>query len=585
MAASVPLELRSELDLFLEREMHKELLRFTTAGSVDDGKSTLIGRLLHDCKAVYEDQLDSVKKSRVNRSGRGIDFSLLTDGLRAEREQGITIDVAYRYFSTVRRKFIIADTPGHEQYTRNMATGASNADLAVILIDASKGLLSQTRRHTYIAALLGIDNVLAAVNKMDLLGYREDVFRKLEQEFLQLAQILGISAVQCVPISALDGDNVVVRSEKTSWYRGPTLLEHLESVPIRVRREMQELRLPVQLVIRPDASFRGFAGRVASGRLRPGDELLVLPSRQKTRVASLASFDGPLELACAGQSVVLKPADDIDVSRGDLFVSPDSEPYVSDRFSAMVVWLHATPLELNHTYIAKHLGRQVKARPTQIRYRVDVNQLTEHPADHLEMNEIALVEFATSQPLYFDPYRTNRTTGSLILIDPFTNATLGAVMIHESLGDVRETARNADAYVIPRSGQVTLEDRTQRRGHRPAVFVVDGRRASAEALERGLFEQGFDAVLVDCNHIAVAEWQALSDALLKAGLLVIAWHADGLTSQQKSYLADRPGSSFFDLSDGRGEHRDREPAALLAAAGLIAETLRVRKKADWHAEN
>ena len=314
---------------FLEQNREMELLRFTTAGSVDDGKSTLIGRLLHDSKAVYEDQLASVKKSRVNRSSGPIDFSLLTDGLRAEREQGITIDVAYRYFATSRRKFIIADTPGHEQYTRNMATGASTADLAVILVDATKGILSQTRRHAFIASLLGIRNVLAAVNKMDLEDYQEDVFLDVEHDFLRLAEQLGIARTQCVPISALEGDNVVNRSDRTLWYQGPTLLEHLETVPLIGSEALENLRFPVQMVIRPDADFRGFAGRVASGVIRPGDDVLALPSRQRTRVRSIVSYDGDLPEAFAPMSVTLQLEDEIDLSRGDMLVSAENGPQVS----------------------------------------------------------------------------------------------------------------------------------------------------------------------------------------------------------------------------------------------------------------
>src|SRR5262250_1210700 len=373
MSAASDMEFRDDLDRFLESELNKELLRFTTAGSVDDGKSTLIGRLLHDCKAVYEDQLASVKSSRVNRSARAIDFSLLTDGLRAEREQGITIDVAYRYFSTARRKFIIADPPGHEQYTRNMATGASTADLAVILIDASKGLQVQTRRHTYIASLLGIQHVLAAVNKMDLVDYREDLFLSLRDDFSRLARRLGIPSVECIPLSALDGDNLVTHSENTPWYSGPTMLEHLETVPIHRPAEIEALRFPVQSVIRPDARFRGFAGRIAAGTIRPGDTLTALPSGRRTRVESIVSFDGELAAASAGQSVLLKLADEIDLSRGDMLVSPTEQPYLSSRFAATVVWLHTTPLEFNRVYLAKHAGRYVKAKALKIRFRVNVN--------------------------------------------------------------------------------------------------------------------------------------------------------------------------------------------------------------------
>jgi sulfate adenylyltransferase subunit 1 len=569
MAATVPLEISNELDIFLEQELGKELLRFTTAGSVDDGKSTLIGRLLHDCKAVYEDQLDSVKKSRINRSGRAIDFSLLTDGLRAEREQGITIDVAYRYFSTARRKFIIADTPGHEQYTRNMATGASTADLAVILIDATKGLLPQTRRHAYIASLLGISHVLAAVNKMDLVEFREDAFLRLQSDFSELAKALGIPSVQCVPISALDGDNVVTHSEKTVWYSGPTLLEHLETVPVRSSLEMDALRFPVQSVIRPDASFRGFAGRVASGTLRPGDEILALPSKQTSRVESIISFDGDLPDAGAGQSIVVKLTSEIDLSRGDLLVSPHSKPHVSNRFWAMVVWLHASKLELDRTYLAKHAGQQVKVKATRIRYRVDVNQLTEHPAEHLDMNEIAAVEFESSQPLYFDPYQRNRTTGSLILIDPLTNATVGAVMIREDLSAASEGKSEAKPEPkVESQADLGLGERIRRHGHVPGIFVVTGERARAEQLERELFAQGFEAALVNHNDIPVAARKIFFATLWKQGLVVILWTATRLRPRDHGLLAEIAGESLFNLSIG-DDYRNE--------ALRIAETLWVRE--------
>src|SRR5437899_4032365 len=323
MISSVQNTPQDGFSAFLEQHLSTDLLGFTTAGSVDDGKSTLIGRLLHDSKAVYEDQLASVKKSRVNRSGKAIDFSLLTDGLRAEREQGITIDVAYRYFSTPRRKLIIADTPGHEQYTRNMATGASTADLAVILIDATKGLLPQTRRHAFIASLLGITNVLAAVNKMDLVEYREDVFLELQDDFLALATQLGIANVQCVPISALEGDNVVDRSKRMLWYQGPTLLEHLETVPLPEKDSLQSFRFPVQTVIRPDATFRGFAGRIASGVVHPGDPVVALPSGRRTSVRSIVTYDGDMPQAYSSMSVTLQLDDEIDLSRGDMLGSPD----------------------------------------------------------------------------------------------------------------------------------------------------------------------------------------------------------------------------------------------------------------------
>jgi len=574
-------EVRSGLDEFLVQELNKELLRFTTAGSVDDGKSTLIGRLLHDCKAVYEDQLASVKKSRINRSGKAIDFSLLTDGLRAEREQGITIDVAYRYFSTPRRKFIIADTPGHEQYTRNMATGASTADLAVILIDASKGLLPQTRRHAFIASLLGISHVLAAVNKMDLVGYNEDVFSRLRDDFTELASRLGISSVQCIPISALEGDNLVERSDKTLWYSGPTLLEHLETVPIQAAVQMEALRFPVQSVIRPDANFRGFAGRVASGAVRPGDTVLALPSGQRTKVESIVTFDGDLEAAHASQSVVLKLAEEIDLSRGDMLVSPHARPHASTKFLASLVWLHATPLDLNRTYLAKHAGRYVKAKATRIRYRVNVNTLDEHPTGHLEMNEIAAVELESSQPLFFDPYSRNRTTGSLILIDPFTNATVGAAMIREDLSTYVDGPRADHELPTPKkTGRVSSEERSLRRGHRPAIFTLDGDRVRAEELERALLDRGFEAVLINYAGVPAPSRRTLFNTLWSLGLVILSWEETGLRARDRAFFDRIAGNSHFVLTqDGPSTpHED-----FLSRALQIAETLRLNRNSTREA--
>jgi bifunctional enzyme CysN/CysC/sulfate adenylyltransferase subunit 1 len=554
------------VDRFLEDELNKELLRFTTAGSVDDGKSTLIGRLLHDCKAVYEDQLASVKKSPINRSGRAIDFSLLTDGLRAEREQGITIDVAYRYFSTARRKFIIADTPGHEQYTRNMATGASTADLAIILVDATKGLLPQTRRHTYIASLLGISHVVAAVNKMDLAGYSEEEFRKLRDDFFVLANGLGIRFVQCVPVSALEGDNIVSRSAHMAWYAGPTLLEYLETVPIRPAMRMNAVRFPVQSVIRPDASFRGFAGRVAGGEIRPGETLVALPSGQRTSVESIVSFDGDLTTAGAEQSVLLKLADEIDLSRGDMLVSPTEPPHVSSRFLATAVWLHATPLELKRIYLAKHAGRYVKAKATKIRFRVNVNTFEESAATQLEMSEIASVEFETSQPLFFDPYGMNRTTGSAILIDPLTNATMGAVMIQEALPPLEES-RNTEEEIAQRDGEVALEERIEHNGHRPAIFAINGDRAQADHLERALRRRDFKTALVDYNEIPAAGRRALFNTLWNLGLVVVSWHSGRIGARERHFFGSIAGNFFFNLSSTDTE---------MSSAFEIAKALRIQ---------
>jgi len=549
----------TELASFLEENLEKELLRFTTAGSVDDGKSTLIGRLLHDSKAVYEDQLASIRKSRINRAAGPIDFSLLTDGLRAEREQGITIDVAYRYFTTPARKFIIADTPGHEQYTRNMATGASTAELAVILIDATKGLLPQTHRHAYIAALLGIPNVIGAINKMDLVGYEESVFTTLENDFANLARHLGIPFVQCIPFSALEGDNIVSRSERTLWYSGPTLLRHLETVPLHAEKKLSALRFPVQSVIRPDRTFRGFAGRVASGTIRPGDVVVTLPSKQQTRVEAIVSYDGDLAEAVTGQSVVLKLQKEIDISRGDLIVSAESGPHVANRFAAMVVWLHENPLRLDQTYLLKHAGRLVKGKATGIRFGIDVNALSEHAADSLAMNGIACVEFESSAPLYFDAYATNRTTGSFILIDPLSNATVGAAMIREEL------SRNEIAGdIAAKLARVTREERGTRHGHSAAVLAVEGAADLAEQLERTLFASGFETVLVEAPEVPAAALPTIVSCLWNAGLVIV-YSTDRLSSQERTLFQNIAGELFHEIAGGEES---------VARMQQIAETLR-----------
>ncbi|HVB33629.1 MAG TPA: sulfate adenylyltransferase subunit CysN [Patescibacteria group bacterium] len=568
--SSPEIELGDGFAAFLERDLNKDLLRFTTAGSVDDGKSTLIGRLLHDSKGVYEDQLASVKKSRINRSGGAIDFSLLTDGLRAEREQGITIDVAYRYFSTSRRKFIIADTPGHEQYTRNMATGASTADLAVILVDATKGLLPQTRRHLYIASLLGIPNVLAAINKMDLAGYREDVFRNLEAGFIELAGRLGVPFVQCIPISALEGDNVVERSGRMGWYSGPTLLGHLETVEIPRAEQAESLRFPIQFVIRPDATFRGFAGRVASGEIRPGDAVVALPSGRQTVVESIVSYDGNLDRAGPAESVVLTLRDQIDLSRGDMLVAPDAPPQVSSRFSAMVVWLNAQPLVAGRTYLLKHAGRHVKAKAARIRYAVDVNTLAHQPCRRVEMNDIAAVEIETTSPLYFDSYDLNRTTGSFILIDPLSNATVGAGMIREDISQQNADAAWRDPLEVwSRNGNVTREERFRRHRHRSAVFSITGDLPFAELLDRSLFERGFETLIVKSEELPPDALRLFLPRLLSAGILVILW-SDGNSPRGSASLASMIDDPVFEISpdgsDGFEEPLDRALA--------FAETLR-----------
>ena len=560
---------------FLEQNLSTELLCFTTAGSVDDGKSTLIGRLLHDSKAVYEDQLASVKKSRINRSTGPIDFSLLTDGLRAEREQGITIDVAYRYFATHGRKFIIADTPGHEQYTRNMATGASTADLAVILIDATKGLLPQTRRHAFIASLLGITNVLAAVNKMDLVEYREDVFLELQDDFLALATQLGIANVQCVPISALEGDNVVDRSKRMLWYQGPTLLEHLETVPLPEKDSLQSFRFPVQTVIRPDATFRGFAGRIASGVVHPGDPVVALPSGRRTSVRSIVTYDGDMPQAYSSMSVTLQLDDEIDLSRGDMLVSPDRLPNVSRKFHARVVWLHGTSLELGRTYLVKHTTRQTKIRALHIRHRVNVNTLAEEPATRLEMNEIGSVEFEVHVPLFFDPYSSNRTTGSFILIDIATNATVGAGMIQEDISAAAGEKEFA-AYAVDRTS-VAPEERYARHGHFPAVVLLEDRPALAERLERSLFDLGFEVLHLSRPESSKDNFVDVVRVAQSAGLIVL-YSGDVLAEETKQGLATEFSGRVFDLAGAPEPQADVEQTTRHVVAFAQALWLEHRKQ-------
>jgi len=550
-----------------------ELLRFTTAGSVDDGKSTLIGRLLHDSKAIYEDQLASVRKSRINRSAGPIDFSLLTDGLRAEREQGITIDVAYRYFATPRRKFIIADTPGHEQYTRNMATGASTADLAVILVDATKGILPQTRRHAFIASLLGIRNVLAAVNKMDLVGYREDAFLQLEQDFLKLAAQLGIARTQCVPISALEGDNVVERSERTFWYQGPTLLEHLETVPLRTGDSFESLRFPVQMVIRPDAKFRGFAGRVASGVIRPGDHVVALPSGRRTRVRAIASYDGDLPEASALVSATIQLEDEIDLSRGDMLVAPENGPRVSKRFRAMVVWMHETPLEVGRTYLVKHTARQTKIRALQIRHRVNVNTFEQESAAHLNVNDIASVEFEAHVPLFFDPYSSNRTTGSFILIDALSNATIGAGMIQADSSD-RQGQREPELAAPDTTRKpVSERERYERHGHNPAVFLLENQPALASSLERALFDRGFEVLHLESGEASSGAFLETIRATRKVGIVVI-YSGESIDTLVKKALFSEVEHRLFDLSLNNENTNDEE---VFQRALALADSLRFAK--------
>jgi sulfate adenylyltransferase large subunit len=494
---------------FLAGEQSRDLLRFSTAGSVDDGKSTLIGRLLYDTQSVYDDQVRSIEGKGTTGAGV-LDLALLTDGLRAEREQGITIDVAYRYFSTSKRKFIIADTPGHEQYTRNMATGASTASLAIVLVDARKGVLIQSRRHAYITALLGVRHIVIAINKMDLINYDEQVFRAIREDFTAFFNQLGDLRpphLYFIPVSALEGDNVVRRTTAMPWYAGPSLLELLESVPAAETGGADPFRFVVQRVLRPNQNFRGFSGQIAAGTIRPGDSVMVLPSRRTSHIHRIVTFDGDLGEAFAPQSVTLTLTDELDISRGDLIVTPESSAVTTDRITASVVWMDEQPLDLGRRYLLKHTSRSVQAQVTAVLHRLDVATLERHPATTLILNGIGLVEIASVVPLTVDTYSANRTTGSFVLIDPVTNATVAAGMIRDSSAD----------SAIDSTEPVSAVERTARWHHRGAHLHLTGSKLFADSAERVLFSRG--AFIV---RLASVPPDTLS-ALTSAGVLVITY--------------------------------------------------------------
>lgn len=420
-----------DIKSFLDKDEQKDLLRLLTAGSVDDGKSTLIGRLLFDSKKLYEDQLDALERDskRMGNAGEHIDYALLLDGLKAEREQGITIDVAYRYFSTNNRKFIIADTPGHEQYTRNMITGGSTANLAIILVDARTGVITQTRRHTFLVSLLGIKHVVLAVNKMDLVDFSEERFNEIVAEYKQFVAPLGIPDINCIPLSALDGDNVVDLSDRTPWYKGMSLLDFLETVPIVSDNNFTDFRFPVQYVLRPNLDFRGFCGKVSSGVIRKGDTVMALPSGKSSKVKSIVTYDGELDYAYPPEAITLTLEDEIDVSRGEMLVHPTNLPIVDRNFEAMMVWMDEEPMDISKSFFIKQTTNMSRTRIDSIKYKVDVNTMEQSPVPFLSLNEIARVVLTTAKELFFDPYQKNKACGSFILIDPITNNTAAVGMI------------------------------------------------------------------------------------------------------------------------------------------------------------
>ena len=438
-----------DIKAFLDKDEQKDLLRLLTAGSVDDGKSTLIGRLLFDSKKLYEDQLDALERDskRMGNAGEHIDYALLLDGLKAEREQGITIDVAYRYFSTNNRKFIIADTPGHEQYTRNMITGGSTANLAIILVDARTGVITQTRRHTFLVSLLGIKHVVLAVNKMDLVDFSEERFNEIVSEYKKFVDPLGIPDVNCIPLSALDGDNVVEKSERTPWYKGISLLDFLETVHIDNDHNLTDFRFPVQYVLRPNLDFRGFCGKVASGVVRKGDQVMALPSGKTSRVKSIVTYDGELDYAFPPQSVTLTLEDEIDVSRGEMLVHTDNLPIVDRNFEAMLVWMDEEPMDVNKSFFIKQTTNMSRTRIDSIKYKVDVNTMEHSAVPFLSLNEIARVVLTTAKELFFDPYKKNKSCGSFILIDPITNNTSAVGMIIDRV-EVKDMNTTDDIPVL-----------------------------------------------------------------------------------------------------------------------------------------
>ncbi|MEZ5533691.1 MAG: sulfate adenylyltransferase subunit CysN [Steroidobacteraceae bacterium] len=489
-----------DIEAYLTQHQHKSLLRFITCGSVDDGKSTLIGRLLYESKMIFDDQLAALEadSKRVGTRGAELDFALLVDGLAAEREQGITIDVAYRFFSTEKRKFIVADTPGHEQYTRNMVTGASTADLAVILIDARKGVLTQTRRHSFLVSLLGIRRIVLAVNKMDLVGYSQEVFETILQEYHDFAGQIGLTDITAIPLSAVYGDNILEAGSNMPWYHGPTLMGHLETVEVGEALPTRPFRLPVQWVNRPDHTFRGFAGLIASGSVHPGDRIRVLPSGRESQVARIVTADGDLEVAVAGQSVTLTLTSEIDVSRGDVLAAGEAPPEVADQFEATVIWMHDEPLLQGRSYLMKIGTRTVSATIAPLKYKINVNTLEHTAAERLELNDIGVCEVTLDRAVPFEPYAEDPTLGGFILIDRFTNNTLGAGLLHFAL----RRSQNVHWQALDVNQQV----RAQLKGQKACVLWLTGlsgagKSTIANRVEKRLLSLGRHTYLLDGDNV------------------------------------------------------------------------------------
>ncbi len=501
----------TNIDEYLKEHEQKELLRMLTCGSVDDGKSTLIGRLLHDSKLIYEDQLEAVKadSAKVGTVAKGLDLALLVDGLQAEREQGITIDVAYRYFSTAKRKFIIADTPGHEQYTRNMATGASTCDLAIILVDARHGVLTQTKRHTFITTLLGIKHIIVAINKMDLVDYAEDVYQNIKNDYQKFSSQLDMGEVRYLPISALEGDNVVNPSDHMPWYEGAPLMTVLESIQISADKNLADFRFPVQYVNRPNLDFRGFCGTISSGVVKRGDEVMVLPSRKTSTVKSIVTYEGELEEAYPPLAVTLTLDDEIDISRGDMLVPPNNIPYFSDKIDTQIVWMDEEAMKPGKQYLFKQATRKSSGSISNIRFKIDVNTLEQESAEVLQLNEIGRCEIMLSQRIAFDSYKANPGTGAFIIIDRLTNVTVGAGMIVGTVSDRVDATWDKDArseLLQATNSLISAEEREHQFGQKPKTLLLTGLTGSgkstiAHALERKLFDMGRAAFVLDGQNM------------------------------------------------------------------------------------
>ena len=553
-----------DIDQYLETHQHKTMLRFITCGSVDDGKSTLIGRLLYDSKMIFEDQLAALESDskKIGTQMGGIDFALLVDGLAAEREQGITIDVAYRFFNTEKRKFIVADCPGHEQYTRNMVTGASTADLAVILIDARKGVLVQTRRHSYLCHLIGIRNIVLAVNKMDLIDYDQATYDKIVADYAEFARSIGIEAFTAMPISGYQGDNITALSPNTAWYSGPTLMEHLETVEVNSARDREKpFRLPVQWVNRPNLDFRGFAGLVSTGSVKPGDEVRVLPSGKTSTITRIVTLDGDLDEAVAGQSVTLCFADEIDCSRGNVISVADNPPQVADQFEATLVWMNDEPLHVGRAYWLKLGTQTVSVTVQHPKYAVNVNTLEHVAVKTLELNAIGVTELTTDKPIVFEPYADNRTLGGFILIDKITNATVGAGMLHFSL----RRSQNVHWQAL----DVTREARADMKNQRPAVLWFTGLSGSgkstiANLVEKKLARMNRHTFLLDGDNVRhglnkdlgfteadrienIRRVGEVARLMTDAGLIVITAFISPFRAEREMVRTLIPGGEFFEV--------------------------------------